>query len=85
MPSKEELIRRLCEKPMPVDFSVRELNTLMNKCGCSKYEGGRGSGVGYVHDKSKRAVQFDRPHPGNNLYRYQVKMVIEFLKSIGEI
>ena len=38
-----------------------------------------------VHETSKRIVQFDGPHPGNELYRYQVKMVIRFLKEVGEL
>ena len=28
---------------------------------------------------------FDEPHPGNNLYSYQIEKVIEFLKCIGQI
>ncbi|WP_036608017.1 type II toxin-antitoxin system HicA family toxin [Oribacterium sp. P6A1] len=85
MSKKEDLIRKLLSKPMPTNFTTRELDGLMKKCGCSKFEGGRGSGIGYVHDKTKRIVQFDGPHPGNELYRYQIKMIINFLKEIGEI
>ena len=29
--------------------------------------------------------QFDEPHPGKELYTYQVKAVIDFLKEVGEI
>lgn len=70
---------------MPTSFTTRELDTLMKKCGCSKFEGGRGSGIGYIHEETKRIVQFDGPHPGNKLYRYQIKMIIKFLKEVGEI
>lgn len=85
MPKKDELVRKLLSKPMPTNFTVRELDALMSKCGCTKFEGGRGSGIGYLHNKSKRILQFDGPHPGHELYRYQIKKVIEFLQELGEI
>lgn len=50
-----------------------------------KFEGGRGSGIGFVHEATKRIVQFDGPHPGNELYRYQIKMIIKFLGEVGEL
>lgn len=85
MPSKKDLINRLMAKPMPHNFTTRDLDALMSKCNCNKYQGGRGSGIGYIHLPTKRAVQFDVPHPGKELYRYQIKKVISFLKDIGEI
>ena len=85
MPKKDELVRKLLSKPMPTNFTVRELDALMSKCGCTKFEGGRGSGIGYLHNKSKRIIQFDGPHPGHELDRYQIKKVIEFLQELGEI
>ena len=41
--------------------------------------------IGYYHVGTKRILQFDGPHPSNELYRYHVKMVIAFLKEVGEI
>ncbi len=85
MPSKEALLKKLFSKPIPTSFTMRELDTLMKKCGCHKFSGGRGSGVGYIHDGSGRVIQFDAPHPGNELYRYHVNMVKRFLEDIGEV
>lgn len=85
MPKKEELINKICRKPSPNNFTIRELDTLMGKCNCTKFSGGRGSGIGYCHQDTQRILQFDGPHPGNELYRYQIKMVLQFLKDIGEI
>ncbi len=85
MPKKKDLIEKLCRKPSPKNFTVRELDLLMSKCGCEKFSGGRGSGIGYVHTDTKRVLQFDQPHPGNELYRYQVNKTIQFLKNISEI
>ncbi len=39
----------------------------------------------YVHEESGRIVEFDAPHPGNELYRYHVNMVKKFLSDIGEV
>lgn len=85
MPKKEDLINKLCRKPSPKNFSKKELDTLMGKCGCKKFQGGRGSGIGFYHEETGRVLQFDEPHPGNELYGYQVKKTIQFLKEIGEI
>lgn len=85
MSKKENLLKKLIQKPKPTNFTTRELDTLMKNCGCKKFEGGRGSGIGYLHETTKRIIQFDGPHPGNELYRYQIKMVIQFLKEVGEI
>lgn len=85
MPNKKDLIIKLTAKPMPNSFTVRDLNMLLSKCNCVKYQGGRGSSIGYRHLPTQHALQFDAPHPGNELYRYQIKMAIKFLKDIGEI
>ncbi len=85
MPKKEILIAKLLCKPVPSDFTVRELDVLMSKCGCRKLQGGRGSGLRYVHNKTGRILTFDGPHPGHELYRYQIRMVIAFLKELKEL
>ncbi len=85
MPKKKDLIEKLCRKPSPKNFTTRELDLLMGKCDCEKFSGGRGSGIGFVHSGTKRVLQFEQPHPGNELYRYQVDKTIQFLKDIGEL
>ena len=85
MPKKTDLIQKLCRKPIPKNFTTRDLDALMNKCNCTKFPGGRGSGIGFVHNETQRVLQFDEPHPGNELYTYQIKKVIQFLKDIEEI
>lgn len=85
MPKKNDLIEKISRKPTPKNFTKRELDLLMNKCNCTKFSGGRGSGIGFVHNETKRILQFDEPHPGNELYGYQIKKTIQFLKDIGEI
>lgn len=85
MPKKENLLEKISRKPYPKNFTTRELDQLMKKCNCEKFSGGRGSGIGYVHLQTKRILQFDQPHPGNELYKYQVEKVVKFLLDIGEL
>ena len=85
MPTKKALIQKLTSAKLPRSFTVRELDSLMSKCSCEKYQGGRGSGIGYRHMPTNRVIQFDAPHPGKDLYAYQIKAVIAFLESIGEV
>ena len=81
---KKDLIEKLYRKPYPKNFTTRELDALMSKCNCEKYQGGRGSGIGYYHIITGRQLQFDGPHPGNELYKYQIDMIKKFIKDIGE-
>ena len=83
VPKKEDLLKKLCRRPAPKNFTTKELDAPLGKCGCLKFSGGRGSGIGYVHEPTKRVLQFDGPHPGNELYHYQIKKTIQFLKDIG--
>ena len=85
MPTKKALVSKLTAKPMPRNFTVKDLDALMAKCNCEKYQGGRGSGIGYRHIPTGRAIQFNAPHPGKKLYLYQVKAVIAFLNDLKEI
>ncbi len=82
MDKKAELLNKLSSKPHPRNFTVRELDQLMRMCGCIKFESRRGSGIGYLYPPTNQKVQFDRPHPGNELYLYHVKKVIRFLESV---
>ena len=85
MPKTDKLIDKLMRSGIPKNFTVNDLDALMSQCGCSKYAGGRGSAISYYHESTKRILRFDGPHPGNELYTYQVKKVREFLRDIGEI
>ena len=84
MPKKDKLIEKLYRKPYPKNFTIRELDQLMKFCNCSKFDGGRGSSIGYYHNDTKRIVQFDGPHPGKELYKYRIEKVKKFLEEIGE-
>ena len=84
MPKKKDLLEKLYRKPYPKNFTTRDLDALMNKCNCTKFQGGRGSGIGFVHNETKRVLQFDGPHPGNELYKYQIEKTKKFIEDIRE-
>lgn len=86
MGKKDALTARLLS--MPKDFEQREMDTLMNQCGCAKNNRGKtsGSAIQYVHQVTQRVFTYDhRPHPGNILKPYVLKSAIQFLQNVGEI
>lgn len=84
MPTKEKLLQKLFQKRLPRNFTKQDLGALLAQCGCRKGQGGRGSGIRFFHEKSGRVLAFDEPHPENELYPYQIKLVRQFLREIGE-
>ena len=85
MPTKEKLLGKLFQKVLPHNYTKKEPDSLMKQCNCLKGQSGRGSGVRYYHEPTGRILAFDEPHPGNELYPYQVKLVRQFLREIGEV
>lgn len=77
----EKMLERI--KSKPTDYTVRELDRLMSKCGCEKESGGRGSALRYVHQETGWVLTFDGPHPGSELYPYQIKKTLQFLTALG--
>ena len=84
MPDKGKLMDKLFSKRMPRNFTKQELSALLNQCNCVQETGGRGSGIRFFHEPTGRILAFDEPHPGNELYPYQIKMVRRFLEETGE-
>lgn len=85
MPKKDKLLEKLMQKRMPKNFTTSDLDALMKQCGCQKGAGGRGSAISYYHVQTCRILRFDGPHPGKELYPYQIKMTKAFLRDIGEL
>jgi len=85
LPTKEQLITKLTSPSQSKNFSIKDLFSLMKKCDCVESSGGRGSGIKFISNTTGRILIFDQPHPQKELYTYQKKKTIEFLKSIGEI
>ena len=85
MSKKEKRLEKLTRSSIPKNFTIDELDTLMKQYGCQKGAGGRGSAISYYHVQTCRILRFDGPHPGKELYPYQIKMTKAFLRDIGEL
>ena len=84
MSKKEKLIKRL--KMRPADFTISELETLLDGFGYMRQDKGRTSGsrIIYICDDHP-PIMLHRPHPGNELKRYQINQVIDLFEQEGLI
>ncbi len=80
MSQKKKLIKRLLNKPS--DFTFDEAVTLLRYLGYRIDHKGKTSGsrVEFVSDDNSR-VFLHKPHPDNNLKKYQIKQLIETLNK----
>lgn len=85
MSKKDKLLKRL--KSKPTDFTYDELKTILNYLGFIENNKGKtsGSAVKYKNNICNREILLHKPHPGNLLKPYQIKLIIETLKKIGVI
>ncbi len=84
MGKKEKLIKRL--KTIPKDFTVEELETLLNYMEYECHNKGKTSGSRVVFkSKNHPPIMMYKPHPNNQLKVYQVKQVVQLLESEGLI
>ncbi len=81
MSKKEKLIARFLKQPN--DFTWDEMRSLLNFFNFDHIEGS-GSRNKFSH-KDGHVLAFHRPHPGNIIKPYIMKMVLEKLKEMGEL
>ena len=83
MSKEEKLIKRLLLKPK--DFTYAELRKVLVSFGYIEQQSGKTSGsrVAFIEQKSKHIIRLHKPHPNNELKRYQIEQVIEELQSRG--
>lgn len=79
----EKLLERLKSKPK--DFTYKELNGLMSKCGFKVNNKGKTSGSRIEYKGSNGALRLHKPHNRNFLHDYEIKAVIDFLVQEGFI
>ena len=81
MSTFEKLKARLRRKP--VDFTFKELQLLLSGIGYKEDQGGHSSGsrVTFFQSQLNHVIKIHKPHPGNNLKRYQVKQIVETLTN----
>jgi len=76
MSKSDKLIARLLSYPK--DFTYNELKTLLLSFGYQKIQGA-GSRVCFA--KNNHKIKLHKPHPGNILKRYQIDLIVEYLKN----
>ena len=81
----EKLVAKLLANPLPVSFTYQELVRLMAFFGHEVKAKASGSRVRFTHPETKSVCAMHRPHPGNELKKYQILQVIEFLKEQGDL
>ena len=85
MSTKDKLLQRLLTRPK--DFTVNELDTLLQAHNCIKLNSGKTSGskIQYTHVPTGRDLCIHSPHPGKELKPYVISLVIKFLEETGEL
>ena len=85
MGKKEKLIARL--RSVPNDFTFQEPVTLLSYLGYHLSQKGSTSGSRVIFRQGNNgpAIMLHRPHPGNELKKYQVRQILEFLSREGLI
>ena len=81
MSKEEKLLKRLLS--IPNDFTYNELRSLLNHLGYVESQSGKTSGsrVAFINEREKHIIRLHKPHPGNELKRYQIEQLIEELQS----
>jgi hypothetical protein len=81
MSKEEKLVKRLLARPN--DFTYNELRSLLTHLGYVESQSGKTSGsrVAFINEKDKHIIRLHKPHPGNELKKYQIDQLIEELKA----
>ena len=81
MAKKDKIRIKIMEKPERADVKYSELEKFLVSEGFEKLEG-KGSRVKFFHSEKDCLINLHKPHPGNELKRYQVKLIQEKLEEI---
>jgi len=68
-------------------FTYNELKSLLAGYGYKELTVGKTSGsrVAFYNDETGHLIRLHKPHPNNELKRYQIEYLIDELKNIGVI
>ena len=83
MSKHEKLIKRFLAQRDT--FTFHELRSLLAGFGYEEKQGGKTSGsrVAFINTERKHIIRIHKPHPGNELKRYQVALIREELEEQG--
>lgn len=81
MTKNDKLLKRLTRRPS--DFTITELDKLLNFLGFEKDNKGMTSGsrVKYVNKEKEITIMIHTPHPAKTLKMYVIDNIIETLKK----
>lgn len=80
MSKREKLIARLLK--LPKDFTYDEMRTLLCSLGFEERTKGKTSGSRIEYAKGDNTILLHKPHPNNQLKPYQLKQIVEVLKTL---
>lgn len=84
MSSRQKMLNRLLLRPK--DYTYSELRTLLSKLGYMEDNKGKTSGSRVsFYNKQKKVVSVHKPHPGNELKRYVIDLIIDLLRRNGDL
>lgn len=84
MSSRQKMLNRLLLRPK--DYTYSELRTLLGKLGYMEDNKGKTSGSRVsFYNKQKKVVSVHKPHPGNELKRYVIDLIIDLLRRNGDL
>jgi len=80
-----KILQKISGKPKT--FKYNELRTLLINLGYDEIVEGKTSGsrVAFYNIKKDHLIRLHKPHPGNELKKYQIDLIYEELKSQGYI
>lgn len=81
MSKKEKLIARLLTYPK--DFEYDEIRTLPGYFGFEERSKGRTSGSRVEYARGNDTILLPKPHPDNRLRPYQIRQIVNELKTLN--
>lgn len=83
MSKREKFIKKL--QTDGANFTYRELRTLLTGMGYIEHTKGKSSGsrVAFMNEATNHIIRLHKPHPGNQLKRYQINLIRDELKKEG--
>jgi hypothetical protein len=85
MTTIDKLLDKISKQPRT--FKYPELRTLLTGLGYIEYSKGKTSGsrVAFYNKERDHLIRLHKPHPGNELKKYQINLIYQELKSQGYI
>jgi len=82
MSQRDKLLERLLTRPK--NFTYSDLKTLLTHFGYDAAKTGKTSGsrVAFINHDTAHIIRLHKPHPGNELKRYQIDYLIEELTKM---